>query len=122
MMSLHRNSRNWPTRCAAVAVLLSGMMLLTGKPVLAQDASDPMAYNMEIDVAMGVLDVDPVLDRILTTQPRPWPGPRYDPRSEGIIKRDAEQAQDDFRALIPQNNLVCTQVGKPGGRFIIVCQ
>ncbi len=114
MMSLSHIDPRRPSHRAAMFVCAIGLALMIATPTRAQGVLDQDSYDLQIDLAMGVLDDDPVLNRILTTQPEPWPGPRYDPRSEGIIKRDAERAQDEFRNC----SIVINQVGKP----VLVCQ
>ncbi|MFQ5955625.1 MAG: hypothetical protein ACE5JZ_11230, partial [Kiloniellales bacterium] len=53
--------------------------------------------DLEIDQAMGVLRMDPVLVRLLSEPPRPWPGPR----GAQPFRQQPPAAQDDFSPTAP---------------------
>ena len=57
----------------------------------ANDAA--LTRDLIVDRAMGVLAEDPMLDRILTTAPAPWPGPR----GEQPFDQQPPSAQEDLR-------------------------
>ena len=67
----------WARRFAAAASL-----------TLAASAGATDDRDLTVDLEMGVLDADPVLDRLLTEAPQPWPGPRdeqpFDQQPPGV--------------------------------------
>ena len=72
-----RRAIRWTRRFAAAVSL-----------TLATGAGASSHRDLSVDLEMGVLDPDPVLDRILTEAPKPWPGPRgeqpFDQQPPGV--------------------------------------
>ncbi len=99
-------------RMAAAGLAAILLMAATGGVFAA--VLDPR--DQEIDFAMGVLRTDPVLIRLLTEPPQPWPGPR----GEQPFDQQPPTAQDELRTTIP--GLVCTTVPGGFGPPIIVCR
>ena len=69
---------------------LAAMLLMVATGGVSAAVLDPR--DLEIDLAMGVLRADPVLIRLLTAQPQPWP------RGEQPFDQQPPAAQDDFLA------------------------
>ena len=107
-------------RTAFLSVVV--LALAVSSPSKAQNSN--IDYNLQIDLAMAVLDDDPVLNRILTVQPS-YPGPRFAPDAEGIVSLPPEAAQAEFRPPVqrtvcratigPKPILICTVVTFPPG-------
>ncbi len=77
-------------RLAAAGLAAILLMVATGGVSAA--ALDPR--DQQIDLTMGVLRTDPVLIRLLTEPPQPWPGPR----GAQPFDQQPPAAQDDFLA------------------------
>jgi hypothetical protein len=99
----------WPRLAGLAAVLL---IVATGGVSAA--VFDPR--DQEIDLAMGVLRTDPVLVRLLTEAPQPWPGPR----GEQPFDQQPPAAQEELRTT--GQGLICTQVFRFSGKPFIVCK
>ena len=93
---------------------LAAMLLMVAMGGVSAAVLDPRDY--EIDLAMGVLRTDPVLIRLLTEPPQPWPGPR----GEQPFDQQPPAAQDELRTT--GQGLICTTVFFRSGKPIVVCQ
>ena len=71
---------------------LAAMLLIFDTVGVSAAVFDPR--DLEIDRAMGVLRTDPVLIRLLTEPPQPWPWPR----GAQPFDQQPPAAQDDLLA------------------------
>lgn len=94
---------------------LAAMLLMVATGGVSAAVLDPR--DLEIDLAMGVLRTDPVLIRLLTAPPQPWPGPR----GEQPFDQQPPAAQDELRTT-PGLGLVCTTIPGGFGPPIVVCR
>ena len=92
---------------------LAAILLMVATGGVSAAALDPR--DQQIDLAMGVLRTDPVLIRLLTEPPQPWPWPREQP-----FDQQPPTAQDELRTTVP--GLVCTTTQGGFGPPITVCR
>ena len=84
---------------------LAAMLLIFATVGVSAAVLDPR--DQEIDIAMGVLRIDPVLIRLLTEPPQPWPGPR----GEQPFDQQPPAAQGELRPPgTTPGGLVCTTI------------
>jgi len=99
---------------------LAALCILTGSPMAKAQGLALNSQDLEIDQVMGVLSPDPVLMRLLTTEPLlPWH------RGEQPFKQQPPAAQSDFRPVVvtppaPAAPTMTAVMGAMGGAAPVV--